>query len=296
MTSPEEAPKRAPKSSNPIRRVTQVVLAVLGVYFILHILADRLTPYTDQARVQSLTTPIVPRVAGYLTEVDVRLHSAVESGDRMFVIDPRPYRIALQKAEANVDLAAQQIGAQSATVKSAAAQLGVARAQLDRAQRNYSRTQTILQSNPGALSQADKDQSETALDQALERVTSAEASLQRAREQLGAEGSENAQLRNALAALEQAQLDLEYTEIIAPSRGVIESFNVAVGYYTQPGQPIATFVSHGDQWIAAEMKENNLGRIDVDDPVEFILDVAPGRIEPGARPRPCALLERPGRT
>jgi len=275
--SPAEA-EPPPERADPIRRITWLVLAALVVYFALYVLADRRTPYTEQARVQALVTPIVPRVAGYLTEVDVRLHTLVETGDRMFSIDRRPYELAVRKAEANVDLAAQQIGAQTATVKSATAQLGVARAQLDRAQRNYARTRTILEHNPGALSQADRDNAETALDQALERVSGAEAVLQRAREQLGAEGPENAQLRTALAALEQAQLDLAFTEIDAPDRGIVESFNVAVGYYAQPGQALATLVSHRDQWIAADMKENNLGNIEVGDPVEFLLDVVPGRV------------------
>jgi multidrug resistance efflux pump len=277
MTS-ETPPAEEKTGPDPIKKITRIVLAVLVVYFALYVLADRKTPYTDQGRVQALITPIVPRVAGYLTEVDVRLHSVVEQHDRMFLIDQRPYEIAVLQAEANLDAVGQQLGAQTASVKSATAQLGVARAQLDRAQRNFARTKTILENNPGALSQADKDRSETALDQALERVASAEANLQRSKEQLGAEGADNAQVRIAVAALEQAQLDLAFTEIVAPDRGIIESFNVSVGYYAQAGQPLATFVSHRDQWIVANMKENNLGNIDVGDPAEFVLDSAPGRV------------------
>jgi multidrug resistance efflux pump len=279
--SNEATPAEAKAGPDPIRKITRMVLVVLVVYFALSVLADRKTPYTDQGRVQALVTPVVPRVAGYLTEVDVRLHSAVEQQSRMFLIDPRPYDIAVLQAEANLDAVGQQIGAQTASVKSATAQLGVAKAQLDRAQRNYARTEGILKNNPGALSQADKDRAETALDQALERVASAEANLQRSKEQLGAEGAENAQFRVAVAALEQAQLDLAFTEIVAPDDGIVESFNVSVGYYAQPGQPLATFVSHRDQWIVANMKENNLGNIDVGDRVEFVLDAAPGRVYRG---------------
>jgi len=276
--SSETPPAKENAGSDPIRKITRIVLALLVVYFVIYVLADRKTPYTDQGRVQALVMPIAPRVAGYLTEVDVRLHSVVEQHDRMFLIDRRPYELAVLQAEANLDAVGQQVGAQTASVKSATAQLGVAKAQLDRAQRNFARTKTILENNPGALSQADKDRAETALDQALERVASAEANLQRSKEQLGAEGPENAQFRVAVAALEQAQLDLAFTEILAPDDGILESFNVSVGYYAQPGQPLATFVSHRDQWIVANMKENNLGNIDVGDGVEFVLDAAPGRV------------------
>jgi len=281
-TSPDAAEEATAKAGpDPIRKITRIVLLAGAVYLGFYIAGDRLTPYTDQARIQTLVTPIVPRVAGHLTAVDVRLHSVVETGDRMFQIDPRPFRIAVLTAEANLDLAAQHVGAQTATVKSATARLGVARAQLDRAQRNYSRTKNIVEYNPGALSQADRDRAETGLDQALERVTSSEAELQRAREQLGAEGPENPQLRVAVAALEQAQFDLAFTDIIAPDHGIIESFNVSVGFYAQPGQPLATFVSQRGQWIQADMKENNIGHIEVGDPVEFVLDVAPGKIFKG---------------
>jgi multidrug resistance efflux pump len=277
-TANESAAKRGP---DPIRRITRIVLLAGAVYLGFYIAGDRLTPYTDQARIQALVTPIVPRVAGHLTAVDIRLHSVVENGDRMFQIDPRPFRFAVLTAEANLDLAAQHVGAQTATVKSATARLGVARAQLDRAQRNYSRTKNIVEYNPGALSQADRDRAETGLDQALERVTSSEAELQRAREQLGAEGPDNPQLRVAVAALEQAQFDLAFTDIIAPDHGIVESFNVSVGFYAQPGQALATFVSQRGQWIQADMKENNIGNIEVGDPVEFVLDVAPGKIFKG---------------
>ncbi len=187
----------------------------------------------------------------------------------------------MRKSEADLDNVAQQVGALSATVKSAVGRLGVAKAQLDRAQRNYDRTQNVLAKNPGALSQADRDRTETSLAQAIERVASAEADLDKAKQQLGTSGSENAQLRGALVALEQAQLDLAFSSIHAPSKGVIESFNVDVGHYGQAGQPLATFVSTHDVWIQADMRENNISNIEIGEEVEFALDIAPGRIFDG---------------
>ena len=157
----------------------------------------------------------------------------------------------------------------------------MARAQLDRAQRNYNRTQAILEKNPGALSQADRDRTETSLAQAVERLTSSEADLDKAKQQLGTSGAENAQLRAAVVALEQTQLDLAFSSIYAPSKGVIESFNVDVGFYGQAGQPLATFVSTHDVWIQADMRENNIANIDLGEEVEFALDIAPGRIFDG---------------
>jgi len=272
-TAEESVPKK-----DPIRRVTRIVLIVCAVIFVWYLFADRLTPYTDQARVTGLVVPIVPRVAGYLTEVNVRLHSVVEQDDVLFVIDQRPYELTVRSAEANLDAAAQQVGALTATVKSALGRVGVAKAQLDRAQRSNNRTQAILDKNPGALSQADVDRTETSLAQAVERLSSAEADLDKAKEQLGITGPENPQLRAAVAALEQAQLDLAFTTLHAPTRGAIESFNIDVGHYAVANQPLATFVSTSDVWIQADMRENNISRVDIGDAVEFVLDVAPGRV------------------
>jgi multidrug resistance efflux pump len=276
-----EAVEAATPKKDPIRRVTRIVLTVCAVIFVWYLLADRLTPYTDQARITALVVPIVPRVAGYLTEVNVHLHSVVEENDVLFQIDSRPYELAVRSAEANLDNAAQQVGALSATVKSAVGRVGVAKAQLDRAQRTYNRTQAILEKNPGALSQADRDRAETSLAQAVERLSSAEADLDKAKEQLGVIGPENPQLRAAVAAFEQAQLDLGFTTLRAPTTGAIESFNVDVGHYALAGQPLATFVSTTDVWIQADMRENNISRVTIGDPVEFVLDVAPGRVFKG---------------
>jgi multidrug resistance efflux pump len=269
------------RKKDPIRRITAIVLGICLVIMIWYITADRLAPYTDQAKVVALVVPVVPRVSGYLTEVNVRLHSVVNKNDVLFQIDARPFELAVRAAEANFDRAAQQVGARSATVKSAVASVGVARAQLDRAQRNFDRTQQVLESNPGALSQADRDRSETGLAQAVERVASAEANLEKAQEQLGEVGPDNPDLRAAIVALEQVQLDLAFTKLYAPTRGAIESFNVDVGHYAQSGQPLATFISTHDVWIQADMRENNIANIKPGYRVEFVLDVAPGRVFKG---------------
>jgi multidrug resistance efflux pump len=268
----------AGKERDPIVRATRIVLAICAIVFVWYVFADRYTPSTAQARLRTLFVPIAPQVSGYVESIGVRLHSMVSAGDPLFQLDRRPFEVAIRSAEATLENTAQQVGAQGAGVESAEASLGVARAQLDRAQRNYDRTQRILADNPGALSQADRDRTETSLAQSQERVSSAEANLEKARQQLGTEGPGNPQIRAAAAALEQAQLNLEYSTVRAPAHGWIESFNVEVGHYAQTGQPLATLVSKGDVWIEAAMRENNLGRIQPGDRAEIALDVAPGRV------------------
>ena len=269
------------KDKSSIKKVSLIVLVITAIFFVWYVSSDRHTPYTDQARIQGLITPVSPRVSGFVTNVNINLHSRVKAGDILFQLDKRPFEIAIQIAEAEIDNTTQSIAASSASVKSSAGKLGVAKAQLDRAQRNWDRVQRVMKENEGALSEADKDQSETSLLQAIEQVASAEASLERAKQSLGESGPDNPKIRRAIQKLEKAQLDLEFSTVFAPTDGMIESFDVDLGYYASAGQPITTLISSSDVWIQANLKENNLSKMKIDNEVEFVLDIAPGKIFKG---------------
>ena len=271
----------AKKEKSPVKIITLTVLLISLLFLIWYVMSDRRVPYTDQAIVDGLMVPVVPKVSGYLTQIRVGLHSEIKAGDTLFQIDKRPFELAVAMAEANLDNTAQNVASKTASVKSSAGRLGVAKAQLERAQRDWNRVQLVLKENPGALSQADKDQSETALLQATEQVSSAEADLERAEQNLGISGEENAQFRASVKALEQAQLDLAYTTIIASTPGYIESFSIDLGYYAAAGQPLATIVSEGFSWIQADLKENNISLMKPGNKVEITLDILPGKIFTG---------------
>lgn len=277
----EKSQEQKPEQGGSIKKVTYIVLLISVLFFIWYVSADRHTPYTDQGRIQGLITPVSPRVSGFVTNVRIQLHTRVKAGDTLFQLDRRPFEIAVSKAEAGIDNAIQSIAASSASVKSAAGRLGVARAQLERAERNWNRVQQVMKENEGALSAADKDQAETAYLQAVEQVASSEASLERAQQNLGIDGPDNPKIRTAVQTLEQARLDLEFSTIVAPTNGFIESFDIDLGYFASAGQPLTTLISSSDVWIQANFKENNLSQMKIGNEVEFILDIAPGRIFTG---------------
>lgn len=266
---------------SPIKLITRIVLVISFLFFIWYVLSERHTPYTDQARIKGLITPVTSQVSGNITDIKIRLHKKVKVGDTLFQLDKKPFEISIAKAEADIDNTIQSVEASTSSVKASAGKLGVAKAQLDRAERNWQRVQKVMAENEGALSEADKDQSETAYYQAVEQVASAEASLERDKQRLGDSGSDNPKIRAAINNLEKAQLDLAFATIIAPTNGVIESFDIDIGYYASTGQPLTTLISDSDIWIQADMKENNLSLMEIGNEVEITFDIAPGKVYKG---------------
>jgi multidrug resistance efflux pump len=266
------------KKVDPAKRLTRIVLAVVVVMFGCHIAADRYTPYSRLGRVDGFVVPIVPQVSGYITKVGVRLHEPVTHGQLIVEINPYPYQLTLQGAQASLELAGQNLGAQVAQVEAAAGRLGVSRARNDIAQRNLARVERIAAEYPGALSEADIDATRAAADRAQSGLISAEAALKAEQEKLGITGQANPNIRAAVAAVEQAQFDLTNTALIAPSDGAMGDIRVGLGHFAQAGQPLATFISGEDIWVQLDLTENNLGNIDVGDRAELVLDAAPGRV------------------
>lgn len=292
-TSPEKGPESSPGNSkeglpqkasgrDPAKLATLVVLALCVVVFFLYLRADRIMPHSDQARIGGYTVSVVPQVSGYVTAIDVGLHEEVEAGQVLVRIDTTQYEIAVRAARAALDNTIQQLGVTSAGVESAAARLAATRAQESITHLERDRILGITQANPNALAQADLDRAESALSQAQAGVATAEAELHRAQAALGVEGEGNPAVRSAMAALEQAELNLARTVLRAPSRGAIESLELDVGHFAAGGQPLMTFVSTADIWIQADMRENNLANLDPGDRVWILLDAVPGDIFEGA--------------
>ena len=109
----------------------------------------------------------------------------------------------------------------------------------------------------------------------------AKAELDRARESLGPKGADNPQLREAMAALQQARLDLSHTDVLAPSDGLVTNLQLTTGQYAAQGQPLLAFIDIRDYWVSAEFRENSLGNVKPGDQAEITFDVLPGRIYQG---------------
>ncbi len=97
--------------------------------FSWYLVADRVTPFTSNARVKVIVVPIVPRVSGYVTGVSVTNSQMVEAGGQLAIIDPVIYQIRVESARANLETATSQVGVGSAEVE--IAQAAVARSKTE---------------------------------------------------------------------------------------------------------------------------------------------------------------------
>ena len=95
---------------------------------------------------------------------------------------------------------------------------------------------------------------------------------------MGDEGADNPQIRSAVVQLGQAELNLEWTELRAPSRGAVLDLTVGEGTFAQAGKSLMNLVPFDEVWVEAYLTENNMARVSMGDPVEITLDLYPGRI------------------
>lgn len=129
-----------------------------------------------------------------------------------------------------------------------------------------------------AAARASEAAAEQAVTQAEARVTDAEASLRAAQtgpRQVAAiqarARSAEAMVKEKQAALDQAELNLQYTKITAPVDGIVTK-NVEVGMNVQPGQQLLSIVPLNEVWITANFKETELKNMRPGQPVDIYVD------------------------
>ena len=115
------------------RRATLGLLTAILLLLSWYLLADRLTPYSSQARVQAFVVPVAAEVAGQIKRVYVHDNQDVEAGAPLFEIDPEPYDIALAKARSDYQTVLSGVKANTEGVKAAEASLMAMRAAYDNA-------------------------------------------------------------------------------------------------------------------------------------------------------------------
>ena len=252
---------------------------------------------TDNAQVEGHIVPVLPKVGGFVGEVDIVDNQAVKAGDLLVRIDDRDYRAKLAQAEADLAMALAnagregqtgQAGAQVAAARAAAAAarstVEQALAAADKAQKDLERTRGLIAQkmiSPQAL-----DAAEAAARAALAQVKASRETALSAGEQATAS---SAALRAALAKVDSARaqrdlaaIQLADTRIVAPAAGVVASKSVEPGQLVQAGQPLLSVVPLNDVWVTANMKETDVRDVKPGAPATIEVDAYPGTTVAGS--------------
>lgn len=281
LPPPEEPPMQtaaAPAGPAPVRRIVRLTLAALLLVFVYHLIADRFTPYTSQATVQTFLVQIAPEVSGPVVAVDVRDNQPVKAGQPLFRIDPRPFDIALRAAQASLAVAQQGVDSSAADVRVAAAQLQ--RQQVELATSQQLGKIVLDLSAKRALSETSAIRARSDIARTRAEIERARAESERARIRLGDGAGGHPQVLQAMTAVEQATLELRHTTVLAPGAGAITNLRLAPGQFVSRGQPVLGFMADGPRWVTAAMRENQLGRIRPGARAYVTFDDQPGDVFP----------------
>ncbi len=272
-TVSDEPPKR-----DPVRKWTVIILILILALLGYYLVADRQTPYTTQARLNALVVPIAPLISGQVEDVMVTNNQQVTSGDVLFTINIDTYELELRAAEADLQAARQAVGASTANVNAAEASLIAAQASRKQAEQDAVRLRGIRAEDPGAISERRLQYAESGLAAAEANVDAAEANLEKAIQDLGLEGENNVRILQAEVAIANVELNIERATVYAPDDGVVTDVRLDRGNFAASGAPQMTFIAVDNLWVQADFTENNLGHIEVGNPVELIFDSRPGRV------------------
>jgi membrane fusion protein (multidrug efflux system) len=249
-------------------------------------LIGRFLESTDNAYLQADNAVVAPKVAGYITTVEVGDNQTVTAGQVLARIDDRDYRIDLAQSEADVaqadaemDNIAAQIEQQKARMAQMTAGLAQSGASAEFARQEATRFGGLIGSGAVSLKQAQQAQSEQK--RANAAVAESQAMQDEAHKQIAvlesARSKAAAMLKRAQAGLEQAQLRLSYTTLTAPIAGAVGDRSVRVGQYVQPGSRLLTIVPIQDVYLVANFKETQLRGVYRGERVKISLDMYPGQ-------------------
>jgi multidrug resistance efflux pump len=258
-------------------------------------------PWTRDGQVRANVIQVAPRVSAPIVALPINDNQFVKAGDLLFEIDPRTYQAALDQAKANLDQTRDRIKDLEAQVKSAEAALeqtesGIkqaefavnsAEATVVKTKADFERATSLVAKGDVAkrtydeavaandVAQADLAKAQAQLTQANSAKLQSQAQLARARAELGAPGEDNAQLRAAKAALETAQLDLEFTQVRASVDGYVTNLNLRLGSQAVANQPALALVDAASFWVHGYFRESLVGDMRAGDPAVITLMTYP---------------------
>jgi membrane fusion protein, multidrug efflux system len=273
------------KLSAPLPRWPFVLVGLVVAIFAAVVLYVIFRPHPDirtsDAYVMVHYATIAPRISGQIATVAVDDNDVVKIGQVLATLDPRDNETALASAEAAVardksrfDEISATVARQPSIITEQQAKVTSARARLAFAQADARRFGNLATTGAGTMQE--HQQADTTLAQDQASLDSAEASLEAARRELDVLTAQRSAAEAAIKAdgaqLEQARLNLSYTQIQAPIDGMVGERSVQVGNYVGPGTTLMTVVPLDQVYIEANYREVELLHVHGGQPVTIHVD------------------------
>ena len=277
--------KQAPKKRNPVFIIILAVLIIGGGWFgiskYIHSLHHE---DTDDAQVSADISPVIPRVAGYVTEVKVKDNQRVKKGDTLVILDNRDYILKVEQAEAalanaqsNLNNAKAVTNAAKANIATSRASIGTADAQIEaakvtvwRATQDYDRYANLIKDH--SITQQQYEQALAAKQTAEKQLAILQEQKKQAAQSTKAVavqstatsqqiGIAETTIKQRQVDIDAAKLNLSYTVITAPQDGLVSRVNVQPGQFLQAGQALFSIVHGESVWVVANFKETQLDKM-----------------------------------
>ena len=275
-----EKTKAVPKSTRRWRllggllAVLATVGAVYGTYW-AQVLRYRQS--TDDAYVGGNVVQITPQISGTVVAIGADDTQFVKAGQPLVRLDPADAHVALDQAEAQLARTVRDVRNLYATSSQLAATVQMRETELAATQSDLARRQRLGVS--GAVSGEE-------LQHSVDAVKTAQAELLAAEQQLAANRArvdgttlqDHPQVRDASAAVRNAYLTLERTELVAPVAGFVARRNVQLGQRVSTGTPLMAVVPLDQVWVDANFKEPQLAHMRIGQPVKLTADLYGGRV------------------
>ena len=260
-----DAPESQPGAPGGGRRSKRTIRRVLLVALLL-VVAGAVAPFawnylqsfesTDDAQIDGHIDPLSSRIDGTVIRVHAEDDDRVRAGELLVEIDPRDYEVAVSQAKARLELALARVASAKQDYAAALANIREDDAASFKAHRDAQRFAVLLERQVVAQNEYDQYFATARVDAAkvdYDRETAGSAFRTIA--------AREADVHAAKAALDQALLNLSYTNIYAPANGIVGRRSVELGSRIQPGQTLM-FVTETDEiWVTANFKETQLSRM-----------------------------------